>query len=201
MNKYKTLIIFDWDDTLFPTTWLVKNNIELINEQMQNKYIVTFSKLDNLLYKLLSSITKYGKVIIVTNAVYKWIDISLIMLPNTKQLIKRNIPIISAQDHYQEKYPGKMEYWKKMTFQTLTFNHFNTYPFQNIISIGDAEHEFNALINLYNENSVTKKKLLKTLRFIREPSFDALIDQLEVLNNCHLKIVSSKKHMDLFFKS
>ena len=87
-NIYRTLIIFDWDDTLFPTTWLVQNNIDLADKDMQNKYIIMFSRLDNLLHRLLLAFSNKGQTVIVTNASIKWIDVALNMLPNTKQIIK-----------------------------------------------------------------------------------------------------------------
>ena len=31
INNKSTLIILDWDDTLFPTSWVNKNNIEIMN--------------------------------------------------------------------------------------------------------------------------------------------------------------------------
>lgn len=200
-NKYRTLVIFDWDDTLFPTTWTVSNNINLSDDGISthNKFIVHFSKLDMLLYKLLSECLKFGTVIIVTNAVLKWITMSSSMLPNTQNLFK-NIQIISARDMYQKQYPDKPELWKKIVFQDLVSKYFDKYPFQHIISIGDAEHEFNALTDLYNESSITKHRLLKTVRFIREPTFDSLIDELEVLNKNMHKILTSREHMDLKFK-
>ena len=198
-DLYRTLIIFDWDDTLFPTTWLVQNNIDLADKDVQNKYIILFSRLDNLLHRLLLVFSNKGQIVIVTNATLKWIDIALSMLPNTKQIIKNKIPVISARDHYQDKYPEKMEIWKKLMFKNITINYFKSHKLQNIISIGDAEHEFNALIDLYNEHSVVKDKLLKTVKFIKEPTFELLVDQLEVLNKCYLKLVDSKKHMDLQF--
>jgi hypothetical protein len=200
MNKYLTLTLFDWDDTLFPTTWLIQNNIDLLDKVMQNKYIVMFSRLDNLLHRLLLSFSNNAKIIIVTNATSKWIDIALDMLPNTKQLIKKKrIPIISARDHYQDKYPNNIDMWKQLMFKTITSNYFKSHKLQNIISIGDAEYEFKALVDLYNEHAVVKNKLLKTVKFVKEPTFELLIDQLEVLGKCHFKIINDKKHMDLQF--
>ena len=32
VDKAKTLIIVDWDDTLYPTSWVVNNKIDLANE-------------------------------------------------------------------------------------------------------------------------------------------------------------------------
>jgi len=197
--EHKTLIIFDWDDTLFPTSWLIQNNINLSDELTRNKYIILFTRLDMLLNQLLIIAMKHGKVIVVTNAVNKWIDVSLDMLPNTKRLIKNNIDVISARELYQDKYQEQMGIWKKLVFQKYVMDHFKTYPLQNIISIGDAEYEFNALIDLYNTHSVIKKRLLKTIRFMKDPTFEALYDQLEVLKKCFVQIIRSKKHMDLVF--
>ena len=86
--KNKTLIILDWDDTLFPTSWATKNDIDLTDPDTQNKYIVSFSKLDLLLHKLLTNFLNCGTVIIVTNATLGWVLISSNILPSTQELIK-----------------------------------------------------------------------------------------------------------------
>ena len=199
MNDYKTLIILDWDDTLFPTSWIVKNNINLSDKNMQNQYIVIFSRLDTILYNLFNKLLKHGQIIIVTNAVIKWIVISSNMIPNTQKILKDKILVLSARDAFQNQYPNEMHKWKKKLFEKIVDKYFLKHKLQNIISAGDAEHEFNALTNLYNENSVANLRLLKTVRFIKDPSFEELIDQLEVFNNCVNKILLSRKHMDLKF--
>lgn len=200
MNKYKTLIILDWDDTLFPTSWIVKNNINLSDKNTQHQYIVFFSQLDTLLYNILLKLLKYGKVFIVTNAVVKWVVISSTILPNTQKLINNNIVILSAREAFQPKYRDQIHLWKKLMFKELIETNFDGYPFQNIISVGDADYEFNATTDLYNEHSVVKKRLLKTIRFKKDPSFEALIDQLEVLEKNIHNIVTSVKHYDLKFE-
>lgn len=200
MENFKTLIILDWDDTLFPTTWLVKNNINLTDDNVQNQYIVFFSRLDLILSQVLLKLTKYGQVVIVTNAASKWILVSSNLLPNTQKLIKEKLLVISAREFYQEKYPDQMILWKKLIFKQLVSSYFLDNLSQNIISIGDADYEFYALIDLYDEQSIIKKRLLKTVRFLKEPSFEDLIDQLDVLNNSLHKLLICNKHMDLKFK-
>lgn len=199
MSKHKTLIIFDWDDTLFPTYWTIQNNINLNNKQDQNKYMVTFAKLDSILYQIFMKLSKQGQIVIVTNASAKWIIISSGMLPNTQKLLRNDILIVSARDAYQNQYPNQMNIWKKKVFENIASDYFKKKPLQNIISVGDAEYEFNALIDLYDKNSVINRKLLKTVRFKKEPSFDELMDQLDVFNSCSSKIVDSKGHLDLKF--
>ena len=191
-----SLTILDWDDTLFPTTWILKNSFNLSNPLLINKYIVFFSELDNLLYKILMNFLKHGNVVIVTNAMIKWVTISSTILPNTKKIIKDRIDVISARDTYKESLPGRMHLWKRLIFEKLF--HKNKANIMNIISIGDANYELHALINLYKKYDHGKRKL-KSIKFMQNPSYDSLIDQLNVLNQSVDKIILSKKHMDLHF--
>jgi hypothetical protein len=199
----KRLIILDWDDTLFPTSWVLKNKLDLNDEEVQNKYIVFFSRLDNLLYKLFMNFTKYGDIFIVTNAMVKWVAISCSILPNTKRFINDKIGIISARDAFQDKYPNKMDLWKKLIFKELTFDYFKSknhphHTIHHVISVGDAPYEFEALVDLHDH--VDGKKILKSIRFLQSPTYESLIDQLEVLHNCIHKVCKAEKHMDLKFE-
>ena len=73
----------------------------------------------------------------------------------------------------------------------------------NIISIGDAEYEYNALIDLYkydiNKNKLMIKKLLKSVKLMRDPTYEILLDQLEVLTEAIRDVVVTDKHLDLNF--
>lgn len=194
LNMLKTLIILDWDDTLFPTTWVVDNSIDLTSLDVRNRYIVFFSKLDLILHKLLSTLISLGTVVIVTNAMVKWIKISSTILPNTQKLISSKIEVISAKDAYQKIYPNDGYMWKHNVFQTLD----NDTDYQNIVSVGDADYEFKALISLY-DNDENRLKHLKNVKFIKSPSYDILIDQLEVFYKTAKNIVDINKHLDLQF--
>jgi len=200
MNNYKTLIILDWDDTIFPTSWIARNNINLNdNVLMKNKYFDMFSILDSILCKLFTKFLIFGKVLIVTNASAKWVNISAQHLPNLLKIINKSITIISARDLFQNEYPDKIYLWKKLTFNKLIIS-ISQYKLQNILSIGDAEYEFNATIDLYNEYARLNQRLLKTIRFMKNPSFDDLIDELNVLYLCSENIIKNINHVDLMFK-
>ena len=64
MNTKKIVFIFDWDDTLFPTSWINNINNNKYNILNNKKFII----LDKILYLLISKCMIYGEVIIVTNA-------------------------------------------------------------------------------------------------------------------------------------
>jgi len=199
--KYNTLIVFDWDDTLFPTSWMVKNGIDLTNKNTQKHYIILFSKLDVVLYNLLDKLSRQAQIVIITNAVRKWVDLSIIMLPKTQQIIKNNnIPVISARDLYKQHYPNDMTEWKKKTFKNFSQSYYTNHKFQNIISVGDAEYEFIATINLYDHLAHMNNKLLKTVRLFSEPTFDSLMHQLDILSKNFDKIITCERHLDLKFK-
>lgn len=196
ITKKDTLIILDWDDTLFPTTWIRTNNINVKDLETSNKYIVYFYELDTVLFKLLKKLMEYGKVIIVTNALPIWIDLSSRVLPKTSYLLTK-IKIVSARKNYQPQSADMMD-WKKLAFKDEVLSEMLNNNILNIVSVGDAEYEYRALIDLYNLNH--KPKLLKSIRFVNDPSHDTLIDQLEVLKNSIPTICLIKKHLDKKFK-
>lgn len=195
----KTLIILDWDDTLFPTSWVMGKGINISNTRTKERHIHYFKRLDELLYRLLKRFMKYGKVVVVTNAMTKWVIASSEILPNTQQVIMENIEVISARERYQKKVPHDMYKWKKWTFEKEVMEYFmGRHKVENIISVGDAEYEFRALTELY-ENFKKKKRILKAIRLLSSPTYESLIDQLEVLERCVEKVCEAQKHMDLKF--
>jgi hypothetical protein len=191
INSNNTLIILDWDDTLFPTTWFIHNNINLNETYMKKLYTSYFYELDNIIYKLLKKIILLGDVTIITNALIEWINTSSSVLPKTKKIINNKIHIISARGNFQNKYPNIMD-WKKEAFKLA-----KSHKYINIISVGDAHYEYNALIGLYNKESHI---LLKSIKFMNEPIQEVLIDQLNVLYNIIPKICNILHHLDLNFK-
>ena len=89
INKQTTLFILDWDDTLFPTDWTLKNNINFLTSSAREQYVIYFQELDRALHKLLKNTMSLGKVIIVTNALPDWINMSSMVLPQTYNLLKK----------------------------------------------------------------------------------------------------------------
>lgn len=200
ITKNNTLFILDWDDTLFPTNWVMKNGINLMNSSIRDQYMVHFQELDRVLSGFLKNIMSFGRVTIVTNALLDWIHISSIVLPKTYSLLKK-VKIVSARGIYREK-SSKMMDWKMMAFRDVVDIEFKDSSLMNVISIGDAEYEYQALIALNKCSQHTRKctsKALKSIRFMKNPSHDTLIDQLEVLNNAISDVWLSEKHLDLKF--
>jgi len=196
INKRKTLFILDWDDTLFPTKWAFENNINLIIPAQRDQYMIYFQELDRVLSSFLRTVTKLGKVIIVTNALIDWINISSVVLPQTYQLL-RKVRIVSAKGTYRNKSNNIMD-WKIMAFRDIIDQEFKNSSLMNVISVGDAEYEYQALISL-NKRKKDITKYLKSVRFMKNPTHDILIDQLEVLNDAIPDVWQKYNHLDLKF--
>jgi len=192
MNK-KTLFIFDWDDTLFPTHWFVTNDIKIDKEIDAGRYILYFTELDAQIYRLLKLASDMGTVLIVTNAVKHWINIATRLLPKTATLIKERVTIFSARDLYRDKY--EMKDWKIQTFNNELADYVEMA--KQIISIGDSDLEHNALISLLNITTIN----LKAIRLVATPTYDILIDQINMLTKSLPEICSLQQHLDIQFKS
>jgi len=181
ITTQNTLIILDWDDTLFPTSWASKNKIDLMTTASRDRYIIQFQELDRTLSSFLKNISNYGRIVIITNAMADWVTISSFVIPNTYDILK-TIDIISARDLFNNQTKNTIE-WKKNTFQLVVDNMYNDKHVMNVISIGDAEYEHLALVNLTKHHQ-HKIKYLKSFRLIQNPHHDQLIDQIIVLNKC-----------------
>lgn len=213
------IFIIDWDDTLFPTTWVNKNSIDMSKPKTIQEYKVYFMELDKTIGTLLESLNNIGDVWIVTNANINWIKSCLMSLEQTrKTIISNGIRIVSARDSYSSNSSSPTE-WKILTFQDILediinkiANKIKSNTYINIISIGDAMYEYMALINLDNfiksyifNNKIKSKTqfnyLLKNIKFIEKPEFDYVIDQINVLNKNKDNIVNKLEFIDLKFSA
>jgi hypothetical protein len=209
------IFIIDWDDTLFPTNWVTKNNINITDYESYNKYKLFFIELDNILSNVINSLNKLGNIFIVSNASLTWLKNCLSILPYTNKLVNTfGINLISARDNYLLKDQSNLNQdknsiieWKIECFQDVLVNvldsiigKFNEKNYLNIISIGDANYEYIALMNLNNFFQINKldiNYLLKNIKFIEKPEFNILIEQLIMLKKNIQMIVDKLQFVDL----
>lgn len=197
MNRYNTIVIIDWDDTLFPTSWVTKNNISVGDYKTRKKYKSLFSELDITAHNFLLNIGNHSRTILVTNASLSWFYTSLNMLPNTEAYIKSNIPVISARELHSPKFPNQPNKWKIQVYNKLIQPVITNGQLKNIISIGDGPSEFYALINLAFNNK--KSIYYKTVRFLGTPNTTQLMEQISMVNKNVKNIIYKKTHIDLVF--
>jgi hypothetical protein len=183
-KSHQTLVIFDWDDTLFPTTFLTYVGFEKV--QTEAKIQNLLNKIDKLVSKLLLKAIKFGKTCIVTNASHNWVETSSQnYLPMTYEVLRRNdISVISARAKYEKQFPNEPKRWKQEAFVELRAN-LNGEMLANIICIGDSTLELEAAQHFC---SALSQAILKTIKFKQAPRIEELLKQQEVVLEKFAKI-------------
>ena len=220
----KTLLIFDFDDTLFCTKYFdtfslpyqdiftYKISLEQINpclfkeiKELEKTIIELFVKLQNNTYD----------VVIVSNADMKWINNCLThFLEELKEYInENNIKVYSAKNMFsnlnsnKKKETGKRETtgWKIKCFEKVIKdlyseenenNIIETTIDLNVLSIGDGDDEKKAVFKLNkNKFNFCQNLQSKFIRMIDYPSASSIIIQLEYLNNNMNDILKSNKNI------
>ena len=181
-NIYNSLIIFDWDDTLFPTSFLAKNGFFMEknnNTEKEEKILKKIEKLEKAVIDLINITLMKGKVYIITNAVIGWVEFtSKKFYPNFFKMLDK-IKIISARGEWENTFPNNMEEWKNQTFFNLT-KYFDNKLVTNIICLGDSMLEIEAGKLLANN---FQKAFIKTVKFKENPKPDELNKQLILVRN------------------
>jgi len=199
-SETKSLIIFDWDDTLYPTTLVMNNNNWLrdpssIPEKIKDK----FSILEFHIVALFDNVKPYGEVLIITNSQPGWVRDSCILMPKLLPVLD-TMQIISAQYEWKDLHPNSPDLWKKNAFLKLINDFINFDPNLNVnlICIGDSIHEHDAakysayIINTSSSNYVYVKNII----FESSPSIKVLIKEIHYTNVLFDIIINEDKSLE-----
>jgi hypothetical protein len=195
-NKPKThnsLIIFDWDDTLLPTTFLTQGGVFNENLVLTENDQKKIEKLENSALKLLNMAITKGDVYIITNAGLGWVEYSAEKFyPHFLEILSK-IKIISARGECEKDYPGDSRKWKIQTFLGLK-DKLNTKLVTNIICLGDSLFEIEAGRVLANS---FKEAFVKTIKFKEGPKPEELNKQLILVANQFNSICAAVKNLTI----
>jgi len=175
----KTLTIFDWDDTIFPTTWMQTHGLLSEVSRPTAEQLSQLERLAECARLTLELAVHSGKVVVVTNAEQGWLEKTCRkFMPSLVSLLK-TVDIVSARSTYKSmaKAPSK---WKQLAFSHEVDLFKSSFPADqyNIVSIGDSLHELRALISA---TEFAEDCWGKSLKFVESPSIEQLIEQHELL--------------------
>ena len=195
----KTLIIFDFDDTLFCTKYfdtfkISYQNIFSFQSSLEEVNFCLFKELDTLQKTIIDLFSKlqlnYYDIVIISNADLKWINNVLThFLEDLKEYIsENNIKIFSAKNMFSnltEKNCNCSE-WKIKSFNKVVNDLYFSVPENSInltvISIGDGDDEKKALFKLNKDNFYLCQNLNKKfIKMISNPSAASIEKQLQFL--------------------
>ena len=192
-KQHNSIIIFDWDDTLLPTSFLTPGGIFDDNLKISLIESEKISKLEQVILKLLSEAVEKGNVYIITNAGSGWVEYSANRFYPSIMPVLEKIKIISARGLYEKIYPGNSRQWKIEAFLNLK-KHVNMKLVTNIICIGDSLFEMEAGRILASKFS---EAFIKTIKFREAPQLDELLKQLRLVCVQFGTIYSSIKNLTI----
>lgn len=188
-SKSQTLLIFDWDDTLFPTTY-VRDDLKLVwNKPLKEQDLSSAEK--NSIGKklelcashaveLLKQADRFGKVVLLTLARAPWVSESCKnFYASVGRLITQlKVPIIYAQEGIQVDYSKQNmssdeeieRFWSSVKGKAIArecnkfYSQYEGQSWKNVISIGDSDFERlgtqNAMENYMRETGIDSDGLV-----------------------------------------
>jgi hypothetical protein len=192
-KQHNSMIIFDWDDTLLPTSFLTPGGTFNENIKLSETDKEKFLKLENLVYILLNEAIEKGNVYIITNAGKGWVEYSSNRFYPSIMGFLSKIEIISARGEYEKLFPGNSRQWKIQAFLNLA-KFVNVALVTNIICLGDSLFEMEAGRILASK---FKEAFIKTIKFKEAPILDELIKQLKLVCHQFGSIYSSIKNLTI----
>jgi len=175
-RKHQSLIIFDWDDTLLCTSFLLKLGVIDTNSEVMK----SISPLDEAGAQLLLKAVGSGEVYLVTNSEEGWVEYSgKFFMPKTLDVIvKNNIQIISARTRFQRRFPTDNHRWKQEAFLELK-KKYDSNVITNLICLGDSNIEMDAAHIMAKQFS---QVMTKTVKFKENPQPEELLKQIELVS-------------------
>merc|ERR1711920_935102 len=160
-------------------------------------------QLQEQVYPLLQLANQLGKVVLVTNAKRPWVDISCrAFLPGLMDIVHQ-IPTTYAVELLQPDGNNQsmsadvlLTETKMRAMKAAVTEFYSRYPNQswkNIVSIGDALFEHNAVRQVVTEHMQTadKKCRTKTVKLLDGPTASGLMIQVSIVSNWLRKIVEA----------
>ena len=145
-KQSQTAIIFDWDDTILPTSILTPYEYLLVDTELEIPPALKkrLDQLDRIGSELLNRAKMFGRVYIVTNAAEGWCELSAArFLPRVYETLESDITIISARTRYENLYPHQYQKWKIEAFLETRAD-MEEEAVTNLIAIGDNDFEIQA---------------------------------------------------------
>lgn len=202
----QTIIILDWDDTLCPSTTCMRHHgLSVLGALPEGEVADSLQALSwecQALLDLAASLAE--KVVVVTNAEEGWVDLSCkAWLPSLQGSLAK-AEVCSARSTWEPRGVSSPAGWKARTFEDVIDRFYSRYEKQswkNIISIGDAPHEREALFRVMRLTAGERGKRCrsKSVKFVLRPSIEQLTREIQMLRESLREIVCHDDDLDLHF--
>lgn len=178
INDEMTVHIIDWDNTLFPTQFLMAladyDNVYYHQVTLTDEEKELFAQLETHILEFLEACSRQGSVAIVTTADSEWISlVTRAYMPRLVDYLNRVLVICAKTPPFQV---GTLAcHWKYLAFEhVLRLNPGTT----QVTSLGDSQQEKMAMGGIRRAHPDIHCRSIKTLS---NPSPVELLDQLRYL--------------------
>jgi len=195
------LFIFDWDDTVLPSTWVQQQGLRLDDKSVLSDWQRSeLAKAAEVAVETLRLAKQHGTVVLVTNAERGWIELSCTKFVPALLPTIENVKIVSARTSYEgPTCPNPLD-WKVRAFETEIGNACGVSTLKdpskrkNIFSLGDSVHEREALLRATTELPSCRSKSIK---FVERPDIGQICKQHALIANHFEQIVHLDDDLDL----
>mmetsp|Transcript_4312 Transcript_4312/g.9282 ORF Transcript_4312/g.9282 Transcript_4312/m.9282 type:complete len:345 (+) Transcript_4312:219-1253(+) len=173
-------IVFDWDDTILPTTWLQKNKLLTVAARMRPLWQRQLAQLAELCLKTIAIAEALGNVIIITASTPGWVEQSCeIFLPSM-------LPKVRTLPCYAKPLSSMMMAFKVETFAKVCRS------FSTVVSLGDGASERQGVLAL-----AAPGRKVKSVKMRDMPTMHQINQQHELLQTRLTDVVSTAQDLDL----
>ena len=198
----QTIIIFDWDDTLCPSTNCLREIGMSPDLPPPREVAVALQKHATAVSALLREAQdRSAYVVIVTNAEKGWVERSCkSWMPQVLPALE-DCDVISARSQWEPRGVRSPTGWKAQAFNEAISRFYSRYrqqSWKNVVSVGDARYEHDALQRVMGSVEGTKCRF-KTVKFLERPNIVQLTLQIRFLKQGLNDIVEENSDLDLHF--
>eukprot|EP00930_Biecheleria_cincta_P051784 TRINITY_DN369_c0_g2_i1.p1 TRINITY_DN369_c0_g2~~TRINITY_DN369_c0_g2_i1.p1 ORF type:complete len:359 (+),score=66.18 TRINITY_DN369_c0_g2_i1:35-1111(+) len=199
MNE--TLLIFDWDDTILPSSWIQGQGLRLDDSSVvspcQREQLAEVARVAAETLRVAKTL---GKVVLITNAERGWIELSCRKFLPTIYPLLESTKLISARTTYESvDIPSPVD-WKCHAFANEIARVYGDESLEcphtrkNVISLGDSIHEREALLRACALLSNCRSKSLK---FVERPCIAELCKQHALVASCFEQVAHHDGNLDM----
>jgi len=198
----ETVLIFDWDDTVLPSSWVQEQGLGLDREfKLTPQQQEELGELAKRASETLHLAKQMGTVLLVTNAERGWIEMSCQKFMPALYPALENVKLLSARSQYERHDSSPLE-WKLRAFESEIRRIFpagvDDARRKNVVSLGDSAHEREALIRV---TASIPNCRTKSLKFVERPGVEQLRKQHALVVRCFRRIVHHDGNLDLHIRA
>jgi hypothetical protein len=200
----ETAFLFDWDDTILPSTWLESQHLRLDDAcEVSAWQKAQLDKVAEIASETLRIAKRLGIVVLITNAERGWIELSCKKFLPMLCTCLENVKIVSARTTYEGPQNTTPFDWKLRAFEHELLRIFGTDTLRdaqkqkNLLSLGDGTHEREALWCVTKELPSCRSK---SVMFLERPDISHIVQQHSLIKSRCERIIQHDGNLDLCIK-